>query len=167
MIDEIEQVAIRSKAPLLLTGPTGRRQIAARAAHLRAEEAAPAGRGRVRRGELRDACAATARCRRCSATRKGAFTGAVGDRPGLLRAADGGVLFLDEIGELGLDEQAMILRAIEEKRFLPVGADREATSDFQLIAGTNRDLGDAVARGPFPRGSLRPPQPVDLRAARP
>ena len=59
---------------------------------------------------------------------KGAFTGAVADRPGLLRAADGGMLFLDEIGELGLDEQAMILRAIEEKRFLPVGADKEASA---------------------------------------
>ncbi|MFT3975723.1 MAG: sigma 54-interacting transcriptional regulator [Sphingomonas bacterium] len=59
------------------------------------------------------------------------------------------MLFLDEIGELGLDEQAMILRAIEDKRFLPVGADKEAASDFQLIAGTNRDLGDAVAKGVF------------------
>ena len=66
-----------------------------------------------------------------------------------MRAADGGMLFLDEIGELGLDEQAMILRAIEEKRFLPVGADREATSEFQLIAGTNRDLADAIAEGRF------------------
>jgi transcriptional regulatory protein RtcR len=67
----------------------------------------------------------------------------------LLKAADGGVLFLDEIGELGADEQAMILRAIEEKRFLPVGADREAESDFQLIAGTNRDLAARVREGRF------------------
>jgi transcriptional regulatory protein RtcR len=81
--------------------------------------------------------------------RKGAFTGAVADRPGLLRAADKGMLFLDEIGELGLDEQAMILRAIEEKKFLPVGADRESSSDFQLIAGTNKELGAAVAAGAF------------------
>ncbi|MDO9489313.1 MAG: sigma 54-interacting transcriptional regulator, partial [Sphingomonadaceae bacterium] len=58
-------------------------------------------------------------------------------------------LFLDEIGELGADEQAMILRAIEDKRFLPVGADKESSSDFQLIAGTNRDLGEAVAAGTF------------------
>jgi transcriptional regulatory protein RtcR len=71
---------------------------------------------------------------------KGAFTGAVQDRPGLLRKANGGVLFLDEIGELGTDEQAMLLRAIEDKRFLPMGADREVSSDFQLLAGTNRDL---------------------------
>jgi len=81
--------------------------------------------------------------------KKGAFTGSVADRPGLLRAADTGMLFLDEIGELGLDEQAMILRAIEDKRFLPVGADKEVGSDFQLIAGTNRDLGQAIAAGTF------------------
>ncbi|MCA9650025.1 MAG: sigma 54-interacting transcriptional regulator, partial [Myxococcales bacterium] len=80
---------------------------------------------------------------------KGAFTGAVKDRPGLLKSADGGVLFLDEIGELGLDEQAMLLRAIEDKRFLPVGSDAEVGSDFQLIAGTNRDLGRRVRDGKF------------------
>ena len=71
---------------------------------------------------------------------KGSFTGASNHRPGLLKEADKGLLFLDEIGELGLDEQAMLLRAIEEKRFLPVGADSEVSSDFQLIVGTNRDL---------------------------
>jgi transcriptional regulatory protein RtcR len=81
--------------------------------------------------------------------RKGAFTGAAADRTGLLRTADKGMLFLDEIGELGSDEQAMILRAIEDKHFLPVGADKEVASDFQLIAGTNRDLGEAVATGAF------------------
>jgi transcriptional regulatory protein RtcR len=50
---------------------------------------------------------------------KGAFTGAAKDRPGLLRSANGGLLFLEEVGELGLDEQAMFLRALKEKRFLP------------------------------------------------
>src|SRR5207244_11446141 len=65
---------------------------------------------------------------------RGSFTGAQRDRPGLLRTANGGLLFLDEIGELGSDEQAMLLRALEEKRFLPVGADREVASNFQLIA---------------------------------
>jgi transcriptional regulatory protein RtcR len=67
----------------------------------------------------------------------------------LLRTADTGLLFLDEIGELGLDEQAMILRAIEDKRFLPVGSDTEASSEFQLIAGTNSDLARAVGEGRF------------------
>ena len=59
------------------------------------------------------------------------------------------MLFLDEVGELGLDEQAMLLRALEEKRFLPLGSDRELSSDFQLIAGTNRDLAGAVREGRF------------------
>src|SRR6202035_3102207 len=68
---------------------------------------------------------------------------------GLLRAAGKGVLFLDEIGELGNDEQAMLLRALEEKTFLPLGSDREAHSDFQLIAGTNRDLLSAIRDGRF------------------
>ena len=61
---------------------------------------------------------------------RGAFAGAQRDRPGLLRSADGGLLFLDEIGELGADEQAMLLHALEEKRFLPVGADAEALDLF-------------------------------------
>ena len=60
-----------------------------------------------------------------------------------------GLLFLDEIGELGCDEQAMLLRALEDKTFLPVGADKPVKSDFQLIAGTNRDLREAVASGRF------------------
>ncbi len=80
---------------------------------------------------------------------RGAYTGALRDRPGLLRAAHGGVLFLDEIGELGADEQALLLRAIEEKQFLPLGADREVRSEFQLIAGTNADLPAAVRQGRF------------------
>jgi transcriptional regulatory protein RtcR len=70
-------------------------------------------------------------------------------RAGLLRCADGGVLFLDEIGELGQDEQAMLLKAIEDKRFLPFGGDEETTSDFQLIAGTHRNLRQRVHSGAF------------------
>jgi transcriptional regulatory protein RtcR len=80
---------------------------------------------------------------------KGAFTGAQSARGGLMKSADKGILFLDEIGELGPDEQAMCLRAIEEKRFLPVGADEDVTSNFQLLAGTNRDLSIAVSEGRF------------------
>ena len=84
---------------------------------------------------------------------RGAFTGAASARQGLLRAADGGVLFLDEIGELGLDEQAMLLRALEDGTFLPLGSDREVSSRFQLLAGTNRDLRMDVGAGRF-RGDL-------------
>jgi transcriptional regulatory protein RtcR len=80
---------------------------------------------------------------------KGAYTGALNDRTGMLKKADKGLLFLDEIGELGLDEQAMLLRAIEEKSFFPVGSDREVKSHFQLLAGTNRDLALDVKKGLF------------------
>ncbi len=59
------------------------------------------------------------------------------------------MLFLDEIGELGADEQAMLLKAIEEKTFYPFGSDRPVSSDFQLIAGTVRDLRQLVAEGKF------------------
>ncbi|MGE0151568.1 MAG: RNA repair transcriptional activator RtcR [Reyranellaceae bacterium] len=148
MIDEIEQVAIRSRAPLLLMGPTGagKSQLARRIHELKRLKHQVSGPFvEVNCATLRGDGAMSA----LFGHRKGAFTGAAADRAGLLRTADKGVLFLDEIGELGVDEQAMILRAIEEKRFLPVGSDREAASDFQLIAGTNRDLGDAVAAGGF------------------
>lgn len=81
--------------------------------------------------------------------KKGAYTGATESREGLLKAADGGILFLDEIGELGLDEQAMLLRAVEEKVYLPVGSDKEVRSDFQLITGTNRNLRHECQAGRF------------------
>lgn len=148
MIDEIERVALRSKAPILLMGPTGagKSLLARRIYELKKLKHQVAGPFvEVNCATLKGDGAMSA----LFGHRKGAFTGAVADRPGLLRAADKGMLFLDEIGELGLDEQAMILRAIEDKRFLPVGADKEAASEFQLIAGTNRDLGDAVAAGGF------------------
>lgn len=148
MIEEIEQVAVRSRAPILLMGPTGagKSQLARRIFELKKLKRQVSGQFvEVNCATLRGDSAMSA----LFGHKKGAFTGAAADRPGLLRTADGGMLFLDEIGELGLDEQAMILRAIEDKRFLPVGADREAESDFQLIAGTNRDLAKCVADGTF------------------
>jgi transcriptional regulatory protein RtcR len=148
MIDEIERVALRSKAPILLMGPTGagKSLLARRIYELKRLKHQVVGPFvEVNCATLKGDGAMSA----LFGHRKGAFTGAVADRPGLLRAADKGMLFLDEIGELGLDEQAMILRAIEDKRFLPVGSDKEAASEFQLIAGTNRDLGEAVAAGGF------------------
>jgi transcriptional regulatory protein RtcR len=59
------------------------------------------------------------------------------------------MLFLDEIGELGLDEQAMLLRAVEEKVFYPLGSDTPVKSNFQLICGTNRNLQEQVENGNF------------------
>jgi transcriptional regulatory protein RtcR len=148
MIDEIERVALRSKAPMLLMGPTGagKSQLARRIHELKRSKHQVGGAFvEVNCATLKGDGAMSA----LFGHRKGAFTGAVADRPGLLRAADKGMLFLDEIGELGIDEQAMILRAIEDKLFLPFGADKEVSSDFQLIAGTNCDLGEAVGRGAF------------------
>lgn len=148
LIEEIERIAVSSKSPILLTGPTGagKSMLARRIFELKKS------RHQVS-GEFVDVNCATLHGDGAGSTlfghKKGAFTGAVSDRPGLLRSADQGVLFLDEIGELGLDEQAMLLKAIEDKRFLPVGSDREVESRFQLIAGTNKDLRAQVAAGRF------------------
>jgi transcriptional regulatory protein RtcR len=148
MIEEIEQVAVASREPMLLMGPTGagKSSLARRVFELKKQR-------HQLGGEFVEINCATLRGDTAASTLfghvRGAFTGAQRDRPGLLRAADGGLLFLDEIGELGPDEQAMLLRALEEKRFLPVGADREAASDFQLIAGTNCDLAGDVYQGEF------------------
>lgn len=81
--------------------------------------------------------------------KKGAFTGAVVDRVGLVQLADNGVLFLDEVGELPLSIQKAFLRVLQERRFRPVGATREVSSDFRLLAATNRDLEAMAARGEF------------------
>ena len=81
--------------------------------------------------------------------KKSSFTGAASDRAGLLREANRGILFLDEIGELGADEQAILLRAIEEGKWLLVGSDKPVKSKFQLIAGTNKDLRESVINGTF------------------
>jgi len=148
MIAEIEHVAIRTSAPILLTGPTGagKSQLANKIYQLKKARHQLEGQFvEVNCATLRGDSAMSA----LFGHKKGAFTGAASERAGLLKAADKGMLFLDEIGELGLDEQAMILRAIEEKRFLPVGADKESQSDFQLMAGTNQNLTQAVKEGKF------------------
>lgn len=148
LIEEIERVAVRSQAPILLTGPTGagKSHLARRMYELKKS------RHQVQ-GAFVEVNCATLRGDSAASTlfghKKGAFTGAAAERAGLLRTAHQGVLFLDEIGELGLDEQAMLLKAVEEKRFFPMGSDREASSDFQLVAGTNRDLRTDVAQGRF------------------
>ena len=148
LVETIERVAIRSRKPILLSGPTGagKSQLAKRIYELKKKN------NQVK-GRFVDANCATLRGDQAMATlfghSKGAFTGAVKERDGLLKTADGGVLFLDEIGELGLDEQAMLLRAIEEKSFLPLGSDTEVSSSFQLICGTNCDLERKIANGLF------------------
>jgi two-component system NtrC family response regulator len=80
---------------------------------------------------------------------KGAYTGADGERDGLVKQADGGTLFLDEIGELPLAAQKSLLRVIQERRYRPVRGRRERTTDFRLIAATNRNLEAQVEAGEF------------------
>jgi DNA-binding NtrC family response regulator len=81
--------------------------------------------------------------------RKGAFTGAVADRPGAFRSADGGTLFLDEVGELPPPVQATLLRAIDRGEITPVGQDQPVLVNVRIITATNRDLAAMVAEGTF------------------
>ena len=80
---------------------------------------------------------------------KGAFTGAIKDRAGRFEAADGGTLFLDEVGEIPLELQGKLLRALQEKRYERVGEDRTRHSDVRIVAATNRELKKEVAAGRF------------------
>ncbi|HCN29179.1 MAG TPA: transcriptional regulator [Verrucomicrobiales bacterium] len=148
LIEQIELVAVNSKAPILIMGPTGagKSMLAGRIYDLRRSRAGLSGRFvEVNCATLRGDQAMSA----LFGHKRGSFTGAQSDRPGLLKEADKGLIFLDEIGELGLDEQAMLLRALEDKTFLPLGSDKAVQSDFQLIAGTNRDLRAQVVAGKF------------------
>ncbi|MDM1756483.1 MULTISPECIES: RNA repair transcriptional activator RtcR [Acinetobacter] len=148
LIQEVELVATRSIAPILIMGATGvgKSHLAKQIYQLKKEKFHLEGR-------LVDVnCATLCGDGAMSALFghiKGAFTGAANARTGYLKSADGGILFLDEIGELGLDEQAMLLKALEDKSFFPVGSDKEVQADFQLIAGTNKDLREEVQAGRF------------------
>ena len=148
MITEVELDEKRSNAPILIMGATGvgKSHLAKQIFQLKKENFHLSGR-------FIDVNCATLRGDSAMSSLfghiKGAFTGAAASRAGLLKSADQGILFLDEIGELGLDEQAMLLKALEDKSFFPVGSDKEVQADFQLIAGTNRDLRVEVQAGRF------------------
>ncbi len=82
---------------------------------------------------------------------KGAFTGALTNRDGRFKVADGGTIFLDEVGELPLETQVKLLRVLQEQEFEPIGSSKTIKVNVRVIAATNRDLSEALAEGKFRR----------------
>ena len=81
--------------------------------------------------------------------KKGAFTGAIEDKTGMFATANHGTLFLDEVGNLNMETQVLLLRALQEKRYRPVGGKEEMQADIRLLAATNEDLEQAISEGRF------------------
>ena len=148
LIDRIELVASTSDAPILLLGEsgTGKTALAERIYELKLQRRRVKGRlVHINCATLRGGLALPM----LFGQRRGHTGQAGSERGGLLREADGGVLFLDEIDELGLEEQALLLHAIETGRYYPLGSDQEVTSRFRLIAAANRDLVAMTREGRF------------------
>jgi transcriptional regulatory protein RtcR len=148
LISLIQRVAITTTAPLLFSGPggAGKTQLVTRLLDLKRQ------RGLFKGEFIRFNCAALwgdISMPILIGYGKDAVSGVNKNCEGLLMRANKGVLFLDEISELGLSEQAVLLNVVEHKHFLPLGADKEAESDFQLIAGTRLDLHQLVREGKF------------------
>jgi DNA-binding NtrC family response regulator len=146
--EQLADLAAPSDVPVLLTGPSGAgKEVMARRIHARSGRAGDfvpfncAGLPQELAGSELFGYA------------RGAFSGAAGPRAGLFQSADRGTLFLDEIADLPPAQQPMLLRALQEKRVRPVGADREVLVDVRTIAATHRDL-DALEAGGEWRGDL-------------
>jgi transcriptional regulator with GAF, ATPase, and Fis domain len=146
LLRTVMRVAPLSDIPVLITGETGTgKELFARAIHQRDPR-------RSRNSMVAINCAALAPGlieSEIFGFRRGAFTGADRDRPGLFRSADGGVLFLDETGELPLEAQAKLLRVLQTGEFLPVGDDRACRVNVRVVAATNQCLETLVAQGKF------------------
>ena len=91
---------------------------------------------------------------------RGSFTGAVKDRAGRFETAEGGTIFLDEVGEIPLDIQNKLLRVLQEKRYERVGDDRTRRANVRIVAATNRDLKKAAGGRQVPGRSLLPAERV-------
>ncbi|MFS1524773.1 sigma-54-dependent transcriptional regulator [Microbulbifer sp. 2304DJ12-6] len=142
--EQIAKVA-RSDAPVYISGESGSgKELAARAIHAQGARAdkpfVPINCGAIP-AELMES--------EFFGHKKGSFTGAHKDNPGLLQSAQGGTLFLDEVADLPLDMQVKLLRAIQEKCIRPIGASREVPIDVRILSATHKDLGRAVSEGCF------------------
>jgi transcriptional regulator with GAF, ATPase, and Fis domain len=146
VLRRLVMLAELGSVPVLLQGETGTgKEIAARILHARDPRRAGGPFVAVNCAALSKTLAES----ELFGHRRGAFSGAFQDRPGLVRSADGGVLFLDEVGELDLELQGKLLRVIQEGRVLAVGDDREHPTDVRVVAATHRDLGALVRVGRF------------------
>ena len=142
--DIIDRVA-DTDCSVLLTGESGTgKELAARAVHnsspRRSRPFVPVNCGAIPENLIESELFGHAR---------GSFTGATNARTGKFLSADGGTIFLDEIGELPLSMQAKLLRVLQEREITPVGADRSLSVDVRVVAATNRDLDQMVAEGKF------------------
>jgi two-component system, NtrC family, response regulator PilR len=147
-IEEIRRLVAklaRNQAPVFITGESGTgKELAARLIHTQG----PRGEGdfvAVNCGAIPQELVES----ELFGHKKGSFTGAVADKEGLFQAAEGGTLFLDEVADLPLPAQVKLLRAIQEKRVRPVGAQQEVPVDVRIISASHRDLNEEVEKGRF------------------